>query len=376
MTFEWKTLMKPLLEAVVRKSRRRHSIPSPALFISILFDSEMSDSTPPPIPKRTTELSVPSVVPPPIPIRPSATSNSSSGIPPAPSQSPSKSSSIPPLDVNDIARYYHGNVVKVWTSSHITISTNEKVFDKLYLHLLNRNVNAEHVSKLKNSLYATQGHADADPLEITAALLLDDYYASMADPTVECHLALLDGQHRMTAATEMIEMSRKTPGARKFTFVVCLKLFICENESILSQRIERINSVLTFTEQDKANVRVRNYFLEALHQLVGDSNRRRRAIQLLARSKRLRDDQWTRRLQTRDIQWFKTKLREIAQKPDYVELATQVVPNSARAKLIQTTGLNQLADETEGWLEELSEYPVTPVDMRRKHKVRKLMDRE
>jgi len=326
-------------------------------------------SVPPPVPNRVApappspgQMETNTNVPPPIPARPPASVPSTQQVPPA----------IPPLDVNDIARYYGGKVVQVWTSSHVMIKTDQKLFDKLYLHSLNRNVNAEHVAKLKNSLYATQGHPDADPLEITAALLLDDYWASMSDSSVECHLALLDGQHRYTAAKEMIEMSRNTPGARKFTFTVCLKLFICENESILSQRIERINSGLSFTEVDKANVRVRNLFLDALHRIVGDSNKRRRAIQLLSRSAHLRDDRWTRTLQSRSGNWFEKKLVEISQKSEYVSKAQNVNPNTALGKLIHTTRLNQLADDTHGWLQELTEYPVTPVDVRRRSKVRKL----
>lgn len=300
---------------------------------------------------------------------PNDAASSSSPSPPNPPQRTKPNESI---DVHQMAKYYFGKVVYVWTDTHVTIKTNEAVFDKLYLHSLNRNVNGDHVNKLKSALYATQGHAQADPLDVTVSLLMEDYRASLEDNTIDCQLAVLDGQHRVTAAREMIATSRKTPGARPFNFTVRLTLFICENEDELIQRIERINFQRPYDALDGEHVRVRNMFLDALHTLVGEKNKRRRAVQLLTRSPKLRDETWTRKLLSRSTPWIISKIREISKETEYSTLAREVSSNSALGKLIHSSQLLVLADTDNAWLDKLAQCPETPVDVRRKTKVRKL----
>ena len=333
------------------------------LFPSIQFVIMDTDSkTPPPIPQRQVVSNT--NVPPPIPPRPAENSSSSTAVAP-------NKKVVPAMDPSAIAKYYFGKLETIWNQTRLTIKSDQRVFDKLYLHSLNRNVNADHVNRLKTSLLLTGGHAEADPLEITAGLLLDDYYASMNDPEIECRLALLDGQHRFTAAKEMLAASADTPGARQFTFTVHLTLYICNDESTLIQRIERINCQRPFDPCDQEHVKVRKAFLEALHSIIGEPNKRRQAIQALTRSAKLRDETWTRRLQTRDRQWFTSKIKELSKEQSFVDMARQLDPSKARGKLVSSTGLTLLADDSNSWLERLADFPSTPVEPRRKAKARK-----
>jgi hypothetical protein len=272
------------------------------------------------------------------------------------------------FDPNEIARFYNGKVIHIWNSTRLTILADHRVLDHLYLHSLNRNVNNEHMGELKKALYTTLGHEEADPLEITAGLLLDDYYTFRADPENGCQLAILDGQHRVTAAREMIQLSRKTAGARQIKFTVCLTLMVCQDEATLIQRIERINFQRPYDPLDKEHVNVRNVFLEAVFKMVGTDNRRRRAIQELSRSPLLREETWTRRLRPYKVQWFIDKLKEISRDNEFTQLAKSLNPTSARAALIMTSGLNQLADESHAWVARLADYPVTPVEIQRRGK--------
>ena len=299
-------------------------------------------------------------------------------IPPRPSEQPATQAGSKPPDIDPraVAKYYGGVVLHVWNSTRMTIRADERVLDQLYLHTLNRNVNREHMAKLKDSLYTTLGHEEADPLEITVGLLLDDFYAFQANPSDGCQLAVLDGQHRVTAAREMIKLSLKSPGARQIKFVVCLTLLVCADESVLIQRIERINFSRPYDPLDKEHVNVRNAFLEALYQCIGTDNRRRRAIQELTRSPMLRDETWTRRLRTYRTSWFIEKLKELAKEPEYERMTKGLNTNSARGLLVFSSGLKQLADETNLWVSKLAEYPVTPVESMRRNnkKARKLED--
>lgn len=253
-------------------------------------------------------------------------------------------------DFEKIAHYL-GKVIDGRKGKQILLLCDVSILDKLELHPCNRNIDQDWVEKLKIPMMKSASDNESLGMMYIAIVKKDVEIAKMGeDGNYSFKPIILDFQHRYFSLKQIRDQ------IPDFNFNVYVTVYIVDNDQEIIQRIKNINARREFDNTDNNDLLVRALFKESLDEILGNRTKHR-FVSKIYNNGVLRDKKWTKKLWNRDKEWFKKRLLAISK--NYKLSYTQKIDNTPKftktvlGQSIQETGLYQLIDEHNLWLESI-----------------------
>ena len=150
------------------------------------------------------------------------------------------------------------------------VLTDASFLDRYTLGSVNRNVNVQWVSEIKEEM--RQLHERKERTVCTACIDVRHIKGALEDPEAarDFKAVLLDGQHRFSALSELCREDEKY---KAYSFWVVL--YIVQSDEEMEQLLRDMDKRIVFTEDDVVTIDVRMRFIKAFKELTAGQETRR-----------------------------------------------------------------------------------------------------
>lgn len=255
---------------------------------------------------------------------------------------------IDPKYFDEAAKYLGKSIIDQGENTRqALVITDASYLDKYTLGSVNRNINNQWVTQIKESM--KQLYERKERTICTACIDVRHVKGALEDPDAakEFKAILLDGQHRFTALNELCKEDKKY---KSYSFWVVL--YIVQNDEEMEQLLRDMDKRIVFTDDDVVTIDVRMRFIKAFKELT-TGNETRRCVTGTMNHPILRDPKITEVLRKLPKEAIKSMISKTGN--EYKEkFEHSRIKKSALLDVIEKTKLYQLIEWQSGlWIREM-----------------------